>query len=96
MADKYAIRRALRYALARFFCPQDLNTILCDDRVIILDADNSRIKTEWDELTCAGYLVPVQGYPEYRALKPSLRAKLENGETLLDDPLLAGPSALRG
>lgn len=95
MADKYAIRRALLYALTRFFCPQDLNTVLCDDRVMLLDSDNARIKKEWDELTEAGYLVPVQGYPEYRSLKSAIRAKIESGETLLDDPLLAGPSALR-
>ncbi len=95
MTTKYAIRRALLAALARFFCPQDLNTCLCDDGVILLGADNARIVREWDELTAAGYISAVQGWPDHRSLNPAIRRKIEAGETLLDDPFLAGPQALR-
>ena len=89
--SKYAIRRALVTALFRFYCPQDLNTILCDDRVILLSCDNARVKNEWDELTEAEYILPVQGFPDHRSLSPALRKKLETGKTLLDDPFFAGP-----
>ncbi len=95
MTDKYRIRQALLKALGRFVCPQDLNTVLCDDAVILLGADPARLKREWDELTCAEYLKPVQGYPDYRSLAPAVRAKLEAGVSMLDDPFLAGPSAVR-
>lgn len=90
-SDKYAIRRALVTALFRFYCPQDLNTILCDDQVILLASDNARIKAQWDELTAAEYIIPVQGFPDHRSLAPALRLKLESGRTLLDDPFFAGP-----
>lgn len=90
-SDKYAIRRALVMALLRFYCPQDLNTILCDDQVILLAADPARIKAQWDELTAAEYILPVQGFPEHRSLSPALRLKLESGKALLDDPFFAGP-----
>ena len=93
--DAYAIRRALVRAVARYYCPQDLNTVLCDDAVILLDADPARIRREWDELSAAGRLRPVQGYPDFRSLDPALRRRIEAGETLLDDPLFAGPAALR-
>ena len=95
MSTSYAIRRALLFALGRFFCPQDLNTCLCDDGVIMLDADPARILKEWEELTAAGYISAVQGYPDHRSLSPAIRRKIEAGETLLDDPFLAGPQALR-
>ena len=94
-SDAYAIRRAIVRAMARYFCPQDLNTCLCDDDVILLSADSARIRREWDELTAAGYLRPVQGYPEFRSVAPQLRRKLEAGETLLDEEFFAGPAALR-
>lgn len=89
--SNYHVRRALIEALFSFYCPQDLNTVLCDDRIILLGCDPARIKAQWDELTAAGYLRPVQGWPEHRSLSPALRKKLEEGRTLLDDPLLAGP-----
>ena len=95
MSTSYAIRRALLFALGRFFCPQDLNTCLCDDGVIVLDADPARILKEWEELTAAGYISAVQGYPDHRSLSPAIRRKIEAGEKLLDDPFLAGPQALR-
>ena len=93
--DKYAIRRALLLALAKFVCPQELNTILCDDRVILLGADSARVLREWDELTAAEYLQAVPGFPEARRLSPATRAKIEAGKSLLDDPFLAGASAVR-
>ena len=91
IATNYHVRRALIEALFRFYCPQDLNTVLCDDKIILLACDPARIKAQWDELTAAGYLLPVQGWPDHRSLSPALRKKLEEGRTLLDDPLLAGP-----
>ena len=93
--DKYAIRRALLLALAKFVCPQELNTILCDDRLILLGADSARVLREWDELTAAEYLQAVPGFPEARRLSPATRAKIEAGKSLLDDPFLAGASAVR-
>ena len=93
--DKYAIRRALLLALAKFVCAQDLNTILCDDRLILLGVDNARALREWDELTAAEYLLPVPGFPEARKLAPAIRKKIEEGRSLLDDPFLAGASAVR-
>ena len=95
MADKYAIRRALLLALAGFVCPQDLNTCLCDDRLMLLGVDNVRALREWDELTAAEYLLPVPGFPEARKLAPPVRKKIEEGLSLLDDPFLAGASAVR-
>ena len=94
-SDAYSIRRALVRAAARFFCPQDLNTLLCDDAVILLDADPARVRREWEELTAAGHFRPVQGFPDFRSLDPALRRRIEAGETLLDDPVFAGPAALR-
>ena len=91
MTTKYEIRRALVRALFSFYGPQELNTLLGDDRVILLSADPARIKKEWDELTAADCFHPVEGYPSYRSLDPSLRKKLEAGKTLLDDPFFAGP-----
>ena len=93
--DKYAIRRALLLALAKFVCAQDLNTILCDDRLILLGVDNARALREWNELTAAEYLQTVPGFPEARRLAPAIRAKIEGGKSLLDDPFLAGASAVR-
>lgn len=90
-SSKYSIRRAIVMALFRYFCPQDLNTILCDDQLILLSADNARIRSEWEELTAAGYIIPIQGFPEHRKLSDALRLKLEAGKTLLDDPFFAGP-----
>ena len=89
--NKYAIRRALILALFSFYGPQELNTLLGDDRVILLAADPARIKKEWDELTAAEYIHPVDGFPTFRSLDPALRMKLESGKTLLDDPFFAGP-----
>ncbi len=93
--DKYAIRRALLLALAKFVCPLDLNTVLCDDRLMLLGVDNARALREWDELTAAEYLLPVPGFPEARKLAPAIRKKIEAGQSLLDDPFLAGASAVR-
>ena len=93
--DEYAIRRTLLLALAKFVCPLDLNTALCDDRMILLNADPARVLREWDELTAAEYLLPVPGFPEARRLSPAVRAKIEAGKSLLDDPFLAGASAVR-
>ena len=95
MTDKYAIRRALVRALFRFSCPQDFNTILGDDDVILLQADPALMLREWENLTGAEFIFPVEGFPAYRSLNPILRRKLEAGFTLLDDPFLAGPAALR-
>ena len=92
--NRYAIRRALVLALYRFYCPQDLNTLMCDDAVICLDADPERLKHEFSELTLAGYLCEVPGYPEYRSLSPALRQKLDRGGSLMTDPFFAGPAAL--
>ena len=93
--DKYTIRRTLLLALAKFVCPLDLNTALCDDRMILLNADPARALHEWDELTAAEYLLPVPGFPEARRLAPAIRAKIEAGKSLLDDPFLAGAAAVR-
>ena len=95
MNDKYAIRRTLLLALGRFVCPQDLNTVMCDEKVMLLGADSARLLAEWDELTAAEYLLPVQGFPEARKLSPMIRAKIEAGRSLLDDPFLAGAAAAR-
>ena len=89
-SNKYAIRRALLKAAVRFSCPQELNTLLCDDGVMLLQADPARVKAEWDELTAAGMLLVVEGYPGFRSISPAVRRRLENGETLLDDPFLSG------
>lgn len=89
-STNYAIRRALLKAAVRFSCPQTLNTLLCDDGVMLLQADPARVKAEWDELTAAGMLLVVEGYPGYRAVSPLIRNRLESGETLLDDPFLSG------
>ena len=96
MSDKYAIRRVLVRALARYSCPQNLNTVLCDDDVILLQADPAVLLKEWESLTAAEFLFPVAGFPEYRSINPVLRSKLDAGYTLLDDPFFAGPSALKG
>ena len=93
--DKYALRRAIVLAMAGFVCPQELNTILCDDKIILLGADSARVLREWEELTAAEYLLPVPGFPEARRLSPAIRAKIEAGKSLLDDPFLAGASAVR-
>ena len=93
--DKYALRRAIVLAMAGFVCPQELNTILCDDRLVLLGVDNARALREWDELTAAEYLLPVPGFPEARKLAPAIRKKIEEGRSLLDDPFLAGASAVR-
>lgn len=93
--SKYAIRRTLLHALLRYEGPQDLNTLCNDPRMMELDADETRIVHEWDEMTERGYLLPVTGWPEYRKLDPALRARLAAGESMLDDPFLSGPSALR-
>lgn len=95
MAGKYEIRRALVMALFSFYAPQELNTLLGDDRLLLLEADPARIKREWDELTEAGYIRPVEGFPAYRSLDHALRLKLEAGKSLLDNPFFAGPGALR-
>ena len=95
MKDKYAIRRTLVKALARYSCPQELNTILCDDDVILLQADPAILLREWYALTEAEFILPVTGYPEYRSLNPVLRQKLENGLSLMNDPFFAGPLAVR-
>ena len=89
-SNKYAIRRALLKAAVRFSCPQELNTLLCDDGLILLQSDPARIKAEWDELTAAGMLLVVEGYPGFRSVSPAVRRRLENGETMLDDPFLSG------
>ena len=91
MTTKYEIRRALVLALFSFYGPQELNTLLGDDRMILLAADPARVKKEWDELTAAGFIRPVEGFPTFRSLDPALRKKLEAGKTLLDDPFFAGP-----
>ena len=90
-SDNYAIRQALVRALFSFYGPQELNTLLGDDRVILLAADPARIKAQWDELTAAEYIRPVDGFQTFRSLDPVLRQKLESGKTLLDDPFFAGP-----
>ncbi|MBR1951921.1 MAG: hypothetical protein IKA32_05055 [Lentisphaeria bacterium] len=95
MKDKYTIRRALVKALARYFCPQELNTILCDDNIILLQADPSILLKEWDNLTSAEFILQVPGYPDYRSLNPVLRQKIENGLSLMNDPFFAGPFAVR-
>lgn len=92
---KYVIRRTLLQVLCKFYCPQDLNTVMLDDRLQLLNADPALMLREWQALTDAGYLLPVQGYPEHRSLERTTRVKLQNGETLLDDPFFAGPNALR-
>lgn len=92
---KYVIRRTLLQVLCKFYCPQDLNTVMLDDRLQLLNADPALMLREWQALTDAGYLLPVQGYPEHRSLERTTREKLQNGETLLDDPFFAGPNALR-
>ena len=93
-SDRYAVRRALLKALFRFSCPQDLNTLMNDDRVIALDADPARLRSEWGELHMAGYVQQVQGWPDYFRLAPAARAKLERGWSMADDPFLAGPLAV--
>lgn len=93
---KYAIRRAILKALFRFYCPQDLNTILLDDNIMMLGVDNVLILKEWDLLTQAGYILVVPGFPDYRSLSAMIRFKLEAGNALLDDPFLAGNMALKG
>ena len=90
MANKYAIRRALVRAAVRFSLPQELNTLLCDDGVILLEADPASIVTAWDDLTDGGFLLPVPGYPLFRSVAPMLRRRVEAGETLLDDPFFSG------
>ena len=94
MNDKYSIRRTLVRALARYSCPQDLNTILCDDEIILLQADPAILLREWHALTEAEFILPVAGYPEYRSLNPVLRRKIENGLSLMNDSFFAGPTAL--
>ena len=93
---KYSIRRTILKALFRFYCPQNLNTILCDDQILLLGVDNTLILNEWDLLTQAGYILPVPGFPECRSLSPMIRFKLEAGNALMDDPFLAGEMALKG
>ena len=92
--DTYAIRRAIARALHRYYCPQELNTLLYDDAIILLDADPARLKAEWEELTAAGRLIPVEGFPRHRSLAPALRKQLDAGMSLLGDPLFASPSEL--
>ena len=96
MTDKYAIRRILVRALSRYSCPQNFNTILCDDEVILLQSDPVILLREWENLTGAEFLFPVEGFPSYRSLNPVLRQKLEAGFSLMNDPFFAGPAALRG
>lgn len=95
MNDKYAIRRTLVRALARYSCPQNLNTILCDDEIILLQADPAILLREWHALTEAEFILPVAGYPEYRSLNPVLRRKIENGVNLMWDQFFSGPQAMR-
>lgn len=90
MANKYAIRRALIRAAVRYSLPQELNTLLCDDGVILLEADPAALVAEWDELTDFGCLLPVPGYPNFRSVSPTLRQKVEAGETLLNLPFFSG------
>ena len=92
---KYVIRRTLLQILHKFYCPQDLNTVMLDDRLQLLNADPAQVLREWQALTDAGYLLVVQGYPDYRSIERKTRVKLQNGETLLDDPFFAGPNAMR-
>ena len=93
-SDRHAVRRALLKALLRFSCPQDLNTLMNDERVIALGADPARLRREWGELHLAGYTVQAQGWPDYFRLEAAVRARLESGWSMMDDPFLAGPSAL--
>ena len=93
-SDRYAIRRTVAAALAKYCCPLDLNRVLCEDEIMLLNCDPARLRAEWDEMTAAGYLIPVPGYPEYRSLDPALRRKLEERRTLSDDPCFFGPLAV--
>ncbi len=93
-SDRYAIRRTIAAALAKYCCPRSLNDLLCEDEIMLLDCDPARLLAEWNELTAAGHLAPVPGYPEYRSLAPALRRKLEARRSLSDDPFFFGPSAL--
>lgn len=94
MDKKYRIRLAIVRTLHRFFCPQELNAILCADEILMLEADNSQILKEWNMLREAEKLCDVAGYPGYCSLSPALRKKLDDGLTLNDDPFFYGPSAL--
>ena len=51
---KYVIRRTLLQVLCKFYCPQDLNTVMLDDRLQLLNADPAQVLREWNALTDAG------------------------------------------
>ena len=95
MNKKLMIRRAIVQTLYTYYCPQNLNTILCADKIIMLEADSAQLLAEWNQLKEAGYLIDVPGYPDYCRLSDALRAKFEAGKTLNDDPVFYGPGAIR-
>ncbi len=92
---KHRLRIAIVQTLYRFTVPQPLKTVRYADSIMIENADPALLKEVWEELIEAGRIVPNDIYPDHCALSPILRKRLDNRESIQDDPFLFGPDALR-
>ena len=92
---KHRLRIAIVQTLYRFTVPQPQKTVRYADSIMIENADPALLKEVWEELIEAGRIVPNDIYPDHCALSPVLRKRLDNRESIQDDPFLFGPDALR-
>ena len=101
--DIFTLRRAILTALFQFQNPVQLAALLYHQdvcsafgKLVLTGSDTLLIRRELSELTTAGYIEPITGFPDWYKLGANLRLTMAQQSGALDkkDPFLYGPGAL--
>ncbi len=101
--DIFVLRQALLTALFQFQNPVRLDSLqfhqdVCSSfgKLVLSGSDTLLIRRELSELTNAGYIEPITGFPDWYKLGAGLRLTMAQQSGSLDkkDPFLFGPGAL--
>ena len=101
--DIFTLRRAILTALFQFQNPVQLAVLLYHQdvcsafgKLVLTGSDTLLIRRELSELTTAGYVEPIAGFPDWYKLGANLRLTMAQQSGALDkkDPFLFGPGAL--
>ena len=101
--NSFTLRQAILTALFQFQNPVQLNSLqfhpeicVAFGKLVLSGSDTLLIRRELSELTNAGYIEPIAGFPDWYKLGANLRLTMAQQSGALDkkDPFLFGPGAL--
>ena len=98
----FILRQAVLTALFQFQNPVQLNSLqfhqeVCSafGKLVLSGSDLMLIRRELGELTDAGYVENIAGFPDWYKLSSGIRLTMLQSGLDRNDPFLFGPAALR-